>query len=104
MPAETDKYQKYTHEFMDAFDTVIQLIAYTKDESEFDNFVVLAKERYEELHKLYNIYDDYPGINNIKTINDNAGISPVVVEEEIIDLILFSKEWYEKTSGVVNIA
>jgi thiamine biosynthesis lipoprotein len=43
-------------------------------------------------------------INNIKTINDSAGNSPVPVRQEIIDLLLFSKEWYEKTDGTTNIA
>ena len=33
------------------------------------------------------IYHDYEGMNNIKTINDNAGIQPVKVDEEIIELL-----------------
>lgn len=33
-------------------------------------------------HQLYTIYDDYEGINNIKMINDNAGIAPVTVDPE----------------------
>ena len=57
-----------------------------------------------EFNKLYDIYKDYDGINNIKTINDNAGIKPVEVQQEIIDLLLFSKEWYNRTNGKCNIA
>ena len=36
------------------------------------------------------IYHDYEGINNIKTINDNAGVAPVEVSQEIIDLLLLN--------------
>ena len=50
------------------------------------------------------IRDSYEGINNIKTINDNAGIKPVKVDKRIIDLIKFSKDMYEKTNGKTNIA
>jgi len=97
-------YEKYSYEFLGAFDTVIQFVGYAENEKQFETMVKKAQARFEELHKLFDIYHDYDGINNIKTINDNAGIKPVPVRQEIIDLILFSKEWYEYTGGVVNIA
>jgi len=98
------KYSKYSYEFLGAFDTVIQFVGYAKNEQEFETMVKAGQKRFEELHKLFDIYNDYEGINNIKTINDNAGISPVKVNPEVIDLIEFCKEWYYKTGGVVNIA
>ncbi|NLB81788.1 MAG: FAD:protein FMN transferase, partial [Clostridiaceae bacterium] len=49
----------------------------------------------------YNNYDD---INNMKTINDYAGIAPIKVDKKIIDLLLFSKEQYHITNGNTNIA
>ncbi|HED24620.1 MAG TPA: FAD:protein FMN transferase, partial [Firmicutes bacterium] len=52
----------------------------------------------------YNIYLDYEGINNLKTVNDNAGIKPVEVAQEIIDLLLFAREMHSNTGGVTNIA
>ncbi len=97
-------YTKYSYECIGAFDTVIQFIGYTKSQEEFETLAKLGETRFYELNKLYDIYHDYEGINNIKTINDNAGIRPVEVRQEIIDLILFSKEWHEKTGGIVNIA
>lgn len=97
-------YQKYEDSFFDTFDTLTQVVAYTKSEQEFRDYFEKIHARFQELHRLYDIYNDYPGINNIKTINDNAGIQPVKVEKEIIDLILFGKEWYERTGGRVNIA
>lgn len=43
-------------------------------------------------------------IHNIETINDNAGIEPVKVDQRIIDLLIFSKNMYELSGGRVNIA
>ncbi|HLR21206.1 MAG TPA: FAD:protein FMN transferase [Tissierellaceae bacterium] len=97
-------YEKYQDTFFDTFDTVITVVAYTETEEEFESYMGKIKDRFMELHKLYDRYNDYEGINNIKTINDNAGIEPVEVKQEIIDLILFSKEWYEKAGKKTNIA
>ena len=97
-------YCKYSYEFLGSFDTVIQFVGYAESEDKFDDFAKQGQARFEDLHKLYDKYNDYPGLNNIKTINDNAGLKPVEVSQEIIDLIVFSKEWHQKTGGVVNIA
>lgn len=98
------KYTKYDDSFFDAFDTVVMVVGYTKSEDEFKTYFNKIHERFNELHKLYDIYDNYDGINNIKTINDNAGIKPIKVDKEIINLILFAKDWYKKTGGYTNIA
>ncbi len=94
----------YTDSFFDTFDTIVTLVAYTKDKDEFDMYYNTVYTRMHEFHRLYDIYNDYEGVNNIKTINDNAGVKPVKVKREIIDLILFSKDWYRRTGGKVNIA
>src|SRR5690606_14764255 len=36
--------------------------------------------------------------------NDNAGVKPVVVDQRIIDLILFARQWNEQTGTQTNIA
>ncbi len=97
-------YQKYTDSFFDTFDTITQIVAYTETKEEFDSYLEIMHNRFLELHQLFDKYNSYEGINNIKTINDNAGIAPVKVNKEIIDLILFSKEWYEKAGKETNIA
>jgi FAD:protein FMN transferase len=101
---EEIKYTKYSDSFFDAFDTITMVVAYTKNEEEFRTYFDKIKGRFEELHKLYDIYNDYEGINNVKTINDNAGIKPVKVKKEIIDLLEFAKEWDKKTGDRTNIA
>jgi thiamine biosynthesis lipoprotein len=97
-------YTKYSYEFLGTFDTVIQIMGYAKNTDEFEVMAEICKDRFIELNKLYDIYHDYDGINNIKSINDNAGIKPVEVQQEIIDLLVFSKEWHGKTNGKCNIA
>ncbi|MGI6143392.1 MAG: FAD:protein FMN transferase [bacterium] len=101
---QVNEYKRYTGSFLGTFDTVIQVVAYTKSEEEFSTYFELIKTRFQELHKLYDIYHNYGNINNIKTINDNAGIKAVPVAQEIIDLILFAKDWYRQTGGRTNIA
>jgi len=96
--------EKYSDSFLDTFDTVTVVVAYSQNEREFDTHFQRIHQRFQELHRLYDIYREYPGINNIKTINDHAGVRPVKVDDEVIDLILFAKEWYHRTHGKTNIA
>ncbi len=98
------KYTKYNAVLFNAFDTEVHVLGYTKTKRKFNSYVKKIDVRFQELHKLYDIYNDYEGINNIKTINDNAGIGPVEVDKQIIDLIKFSKDWYNRTGGKTNIA
>ncbi|MEW9096099.1 MAG: FAD:protein FMN transferase [Clostridiaceae bacterium] len=102
--APKNEYSKYSQSFFDTFDTMTVVVGYTKSEEEFNSYMEKIHTRFQELHKLYDIYNDYEGINNIKTINDNAGIKPVKVDKDIIDLIMFSKDWYNRTGGRTNIA
>jgi thiamine biosynthesis lipoprotein len=97
-------YNKYSNTFFDSFDTVTQIIGYTQTEEEFSLYAVDIHDRFLELHKLFDKYNNYDGINNIKTINDNAGIKPVKVKPEIMDLIVFSKQMYKDTNQKTNIA
>ncbi|HPQ48068.1 MAG TPA: FAD:protein FMN transferase [Clostridia bacterium] len=96
--------KRYQAQFLELFDTLTQVIAYTADEDEFSDYADEIYSQLDEYHKLYDIYNDYPGINNIKTINDNAGIAPVEVDQRIIDLIKFGFDAYDRTSGKLNIA
>jgi thiamine biosynthesis lipoprotein len=98
-----NKYNRYADTIFHAFDTMIQLVAYTETEEEFERYFAYAGERFLALHRLYDIYHNYDGINNLKTINDNAGKAPVKVDREIIDLLLFAKEWHN-TAKQTNIA
>ncbi len=95
---------RYEAEFLVLFNTVTKIVAYTESKEEFTEYSQLIYDSLKEYHELYDIYNNYPGKNNIKTINDNAGIKPIKVDKKIIDLLLFSKDWYKKTDSKMNIA
>jgi len=95
---------RYQATFLSLFDTVTVIAGYEEDS---DTFSEKAQEIHDALlvyHQLYDIYNDYDGINNIKTINDNAGIQPVKVDDRIIDLLELAKEMYDWTGGMMNVA
>jgi FAD:protein FMN transferase len=98
------KYQRYTHETLRAFGTVITLIAYAENPEKFNEYAKVAEELFIRLHQEFDIYHEYEGINNLKTVNGMAGKEPVPVSREIIDLLVFSKQAYYLTKGKVNIA
>jgi len=94
----------YSNQFLDTFDTPVSLTYHTDDFSEFSSAYEYAYERFKELHQMFDKYNNYDGVNNVKTINDNAGIKPVEVSQELYNLIKISIEWNEKTNGKFNIA
>ena len=96
--------KRFEAEFLVLFDTVTRIVAYMPDKEEFAVFAQLFYDNLEEYHRLYDIYNNYDGINNIKTINDNAGIEPVKVDQRIIDLLLIAKRMYVQTDGKFNVA
>ncbi|NLP17382.1 MAG: FAD:protein FMN transferase [Clostridiales bacterium] len=96
--------QKHQGSFLFLFNTITEIVAYTKNEEEFSEFATFIKEELEIYHQLYDKYNSYDGINNIKTINDNAGNEPVKVDKKIIDLLKYSIDAYSLSNGRVNIA
>lgn len=97
-------YTKYSYEFLNTFDTVVQVMGYTRTKEEFDGWAKKAEARFVELNALFDQYTNYEGVNNIKTINDNAGKEPVAVDSAIIELLQFCKDWQAKTPESVNVA
>lgn len=96
--------REYSTSYLDVFDTFSTLTMYTSSQDEFHSVSDELHSKLVKLNKLFDIYNNYDGINNIKTINDNAGVSPVKVDKEIIDLLKAGKGAYDKTGGAVNIA
>ncbi|MPM56972.1 FAD:protein FMN transferase [bioreactor metagenome] len=96
--------KKYQATFLTLFDSVTLVSGYEPDKETFTQSAQLIHDKLEVYHRLYDIYGSYEGINNLKTVNDNAGISPVAVDQRIIDLLTFAMEMYEKSGGTVNIA
>lgn len=65
----------YDAQYLDYFDTVTSITIYAKNEAEFEQYKSLAEDTMKKYHELFDIYDNYDGVSNIKTINDNAGIA-----------------------------
>ncbi len=99
-PKET----RYQAQFLELFDTVTTIVGFAENKETFSEFAQTVYDDLKVYHELYDKYHDYDGINNIKTINANAGIAPVKVDQKIIDLLLFSREAYDLSDGMVNVA
>ncbi len=97
-------YTRYSTQFYDTFDTIIQVIGYTRTQEEFEGYAETIHRRFQELSRLYDRFYEYTGVNNVRTINQNAGVAPVEVEPDLLEMLSFAKEWCEKTDGRVNIA
>ena len=89
LPADQGTPVKYSSSFTSSFDTVITLIGYANSQAEFDHWADLAESEFQKLHQLFDIYHEYAGINNLMTVNHQAGKGPVQVDARILDLIEF---------------
>ena len=94
--------KQYTATFLDVFDTVTTIVGKADSEEAFRERSQEVHEILLEYHQLFDIYKDYEGIRNLKTVNDNAGIAPVEVDTRIIALLKDCKRYYELTGGMVN--
>ena len=105
-PAKTGETasKRYEATFLTLFDTVTTIVGYAETEADFTATAQAIHDDLLEYHQLYDIYNEYEGMNNLKTVNDHAGEAPVSVDRKIIDLLLFSKDLYTRTGGKVNIA
>ena len=102
--APSSQTKRYTATFLTLFDTVTSIVGFATSEEEFRATAQNIHDALLAYHQLFDIYNDYEGINNLKTINDHAGKSAVQVDRKIIDLLLDCKQYYDATGGVVNVA
>ena len=104
MPTTKPERKIYEATFLELFDTVTVIKGPSDSKDAFSKLANDIHDRLEEYHRLFDIYNDYEGTNNLKTVNDRAGISPVEVGRKIIDLLLDCKRYYDLTGGKVNVA
>ena len=95
--------RRYEATFLELFDTVTTVIGYADSEAEFTAAVEELRAELTVYHQLYDIYNDYEGVVNLKTVNDHAG-ETVAVDRRIIDLLLLARDLYAATGGKVNAA
>ena len=85
-------------------DAPVTFVAYTETEAEFDTYQDILRSELLVLGHLFDKYNNYDGLNNLKTINDNAGIKAVEVDQALIDLILFAQDYYTITKNTFDIS
>ena len=91
--------------YFEFFDTVSVIYSYAGDsDAEFAENCTEIEKILEKYHKLFNIYYEYAGINNLCTLNRKAYREPVKVDSELIDFLLYAKQLYTLTDGEMNIA
>lgn len=98
------KQEQFQVQYFEYFDTITSITVYADSKEQFQQIEEIIHQELEHDHQLFDIYENYEGISNIKTINDQAGIAPVEVEETIIELLLLAKDEYERTGGMVDIS
>ena len=96
--------EQFTATFLELFDTVTTIVGRDVDKESFTVKAQAIRDDLEYYHRLFDIYNDYEGIANLKTVNDHAGVSAVTVERVVIDLLLDCKRYYYLTEGRVNVA
>lgn len=98
------KYELMSHNFMGPFDTITTYMSYANNEDDFNEQCDYIDEQLNYYDHLFDKYSTYDGMNNLKTINDNAGKEAVEVDQPLIDLLNVSIERYQTISSKVNIA
>ena len=98
------QYKLYSQSFMGPFDTVTQYMSYAASQAEFDEQTAYIEEKLNYYDHLFDKYTSYNDLNNVKTINDNAGKKAIQVDQPLIDLLELSIQRYQEISKKVNIA
>ena len=96
--------QRYTASFLDVFDTVTTIVGFADSEEAFTRQAQSIHEELQHYHQLFDIYNSYEGLVNLKTINDAAGGDAVQADEAIMALLKDCKDYYALTGGKVNAA
>ena len=103
-PREPDGPTVYDASFLMLFDTVTVIKGTAESKEDFASVAQIVHDELEYYHRLFDIYTDYEGLNNLKTVNDMAGIGPVKVDQPIIDLLTDCRGYYDLSGGRVNVA
>ena len=98
-----EEQKQYSATFLTVFDTVTTMVGRDVSEEAFAEKTQAVHDALLYYHQLFDIYNEYEGLNNLKTVNDHPG-EAVPVDRAIIDLLLDCRRYYELTDGRVNAA
>ena len=103
-PQAKSTQKRFQATFLTLFDTVTTIVGYAESEEEFQKITDEIHDQLEQYHQLFDIYKEYEGVVNIKSINDQAGIAPVKADPIVIEFLSDCKDYYEMSAGAVNVA
>lgn len=104
LPAAESTPTIYEASFLELFDTLTVVKGAAESQEAFEEISRTVHDELKYYHQLFDVYNSYENLNNLKTVNDRAGQEPVVVDEAIIALLKDCSSYYELTGGKVNVA
>ena len=101
---KTEPSQPMGKAYFNWFDTVSYVYSYAGDPAErFEELSAGISGILTEYHRLFDIYHEYSGINNLCTVNRLAGGEPLPVDPKLIEFLRYAKELHARTDGEMNI-
>ena len=67
----------YESTYLTLFDTVTVIRGRAESQAAFTETAQGIHDTLLRYHRLFDIYNDYENVNNLKTVNDQAGVAPV---------------------------
>ena len=104
LPACSKRQKKFEASWFEYFDTFSTLTAYAESQEQFDEYANLCQSMLEKYHQLLDIYHDYEGIVNLKTINNSSSPKSIAIDPKLGEFLSFGKEMHRLTDGYTNIA
>lgn len=94
----------YTTTYFDVFDTVLTLQVAATDRQSAEDAIREVHDCLLDLHRQFDIYHDWAGVNNLKTVNDHAGDGTAIpVTDDVLELLELGLVAYDLSGGRVNI-
>lgn len=94
--------KKYSGTFFDVFDTIITYISFTDSEEEFTRQFDFVQAEMTRLHRVFDQYHGYDGIQNVFVLNTQAAEGAIKAEPELITLLSRVRDWREAYATAVN--
>lgn len=88
--------KEYETQVYDAFDTYTVISIYDKNPEDAEKKLKILSDKFKTMSRDLDGFNNYEGINNLKTVNDNAGIKEIKVSDDLFDLVSRTKELEEK--------
>lgn len=95
---------RYSVTYTDVFDTVTEITAYANNAETFDRAVEAAHEELIRLHRLFDVYNTYDGVEGLCALNHNCGKEEQFADPDIVELIKTGLRYGELSGGALNIA